>query len=121
MVIRIGSIIVSIAGLLALLLGLVLWFGGASTLVQMHMLLGILTVAALWVIGIAQAFSPGGSWVTAGLAVLIGAIVLWLGMIQTSLMTGNTHWVIQVLHLVLGVAAIGVGHMAAARSRKPAL
>jgi uncharacterized membrane protein len=121
MVIRMGSFVLSIAGLLALLLGLALWIWGASTLVQMHMLLGLLTVASLWVIGIAQAFSPGGSWLTAGLAVLIGAVVLWLGMVQTSLMTGSSHWVIQLLHLVLGVAAIGVGHMAAAKSRKGAL
>jgi hypothetical protein len=84
------------------------------------MLLGLLVVAALWVIGIGQAFASGGSWVIAACALILGALVLVLGMIQSSLMVGDLHWIIQITHLLLGVAAIGIGHMAAARYRKGA-
>jgi hypothetical protein len=35
-------------------------------------------------------------------------------------MVGEFHWIIQVIHLLLGLAAIGIGHMAAARYRKGA-
>jgi hypothetical protein len=120
MVIRITSVVLSLSGVLALIIGLLLWTHTAPNLVSLHMLLGLLVVAALWVIGIAQAFARGGSWMLATGALILGALVLYLGMIQSSLMIGEFHWIIQVVHLLLGLAAIGVGHMAAARYRKGA-
>jgi len=33
-------------------------------------------------------------------------------------MVGKYHWVIQIVHLLLGLTAIGLGHMGAARYRK---
>ena len=118
MVIRIASAVLSLAGLLALLLGLLFWTGSALNLMQMHMLLGLLAVGALLVIGIGQAFSKGGSWVIAVLALVVVAATVMLGMTQASLMVGEFHWVIQVIHLVLGLLTIGVGHMGAVRYRK---
>ena len=59
MVIRIASVVLSFAGLLALILGLLFWTNSALNLIQMHMLLGLLAVGTLWVIGIGQAFSKG--------------------------------------------------------------
>jgi len=56
MVIRIASVVLSFAGLLALILGLLIWTTSAFNLIQMHMLLGLLAVGALWVIGIGQVF-----------------------------------------------------------------
>jgi len=44
-----------LAGILALIFGLVLWTGMALNIISLHMLLGLLAVAALWVIGIGQA------------------------------------------------------------------
>jgi hypothetical protein len=120
MTIRIASIILSLAGLLALLLGLILWMGMAVNVVSLHMLLGLLTVVALWVIGVAQALTRGGSWGLAGGAIVLGALTAWLGMVQASLLVGESHWIIQVIHLLLGIATIGLGHMAAARQRKRA-
>jgi hypothetical protein len=118
MVIRIASVVLSLTGLLALILGLFFWTGTALNLISMHMLLGMLAVAALWVIGIGQAFSKFGSWIIAAAALIIGAIMVVIGMIQSSLMAGEPHWAIQVIHLMLGVLTIGICHMAAARYRK---
>ena len=118
MVIRIASIVLSFAGLLALILGLLIWTGTALNLVQMHMLLGLLAVGALWVIGIGQAFSMGGSWIIAACALVVGGILIFIGMTQTSLVVGAFHWIIQLLHLALGLLVIGIGHIGAARYRK---
>src|SRR5262245_45925159 len=118
MVIRIASVVLSFAGLLALILGLLIWTASASNLIQMHMLLGLLAVGALWVIGIGQAFSQGGSWPIAISALIAGAIMIILGWNQSALMVGSLHWVIQIVHLVLGLLVIGLGHMGAARYRK---
>jgi hypothetical protein len=120
MVIRIASVVLSFAGLLALILGLLIWTAGASNLIQMHMLLGLLAVGALWVIGIGQALSKRGSWPIAICALIVGAIMVILGWNQSALMVGPFHWVIQIVHLVLGLLVIGLGHMGAARYRKGA-
>jgi hypothetical protein len=118
MVIRIAAVVLSFAGLLALILGLLFWINSALNLIQMHMLLGLLAVGALWVIGIGQAFSKGGSWLIAACALVVGVAMIVLGWTQSSLMVGAFHWVIQVIHLVLGLLVIGMGHMGAARYRR---
>lgn len=117
MVIRIASVVLSLAGILALILGLFFLFDTGLNLVSMHMLLGLLAVGALWVIGIAQALSKGGSWMLAAVALIVGAITAGLGMIQSSLLVGDLHWVIQIIHLALGISTIGLGHMGVARYR----
>ena len=118
MVIRIAAVVLSLAGVLALISGLCFWTGTALNLVSMHMLLGFLAVAALWVVAIGQSFSKAGSWIIAACALLVGALTIVIGLYQASLMVGPLHWVIEVIHLVLGILTIGLGHMAAARYRK---
>lgn len=120
MTIRIGSVVLNFSGLLALILGLLFWNHRALNLISLHMLLGLLVVGALWVIGIGQAFFKGGSWLIAAGAVIIGVLLLVIGMTQSALMVGNYHWVIQIIHLALGLTAIGTGHIAAARVRTTA-
>jgi hypothetical protein len=118
MVFRIASIVLRFAGMLAVILGILFWSGNGLNLVAIHMLLGILVVLSLWTVGIGQAFSSGGSWPLAGAAFLLGLLVVFVGMRQTSLLVGPFHWVIQVVHLLLGMLAIGVGQFAATRGRK---
>ena len=117
MVIRIAAAVLTLAGSLALISGLLFWTGTALNLMTLHMLLGFLAVGALWVIGMAQAFAENGSWVIAGCALIVGAGMIVIGMMQSSLMVGEFHWVIQLIHLALGLLTIGVGHMAAAKTR----
>jgi uncharacterized membrane protein len=121
MVIRIASAVLTLAGLLALISGLLFWTGTALNLMSLHMLLGFLAIGALWVIGVAQVFAPRGSWIIAACALIVGAVMIVIGMTQSSLLIGRFHWVIQVIHLVLGLLTIGIGHMAAARYRKASI
>lgn len=108
----------SLAGLLALVSGLLFWTGTALDWIQLHMLLGFLTVGALWVVAIGQIFAKKGSWVIAAAAIIVGAATIVLGMTQASLMVGDFHWLVEVLHLALGIFTIGLGHIGAARYRK---
>ena len=118
MIVRIASIVLRVCGGLAVILGLLFWSRNALNLIPFHMLLGILVVLSLWIVGIGQAFTRGGSWPLAGGALLLGLLVIFVGIRQSSLLVGPFHWVIQVVHLLLGMLAIGVGQMAAARWRK---
>jgi hypothetical protein len=43
------------------------------------------------------------------LAFVWGLVVVILGLTQTEILPGNLHWLIEVLHLVLGLGAIGLG------------
>ena len=121
MAIRIASAVLTLAGLLALISGVLFWTRTALNLMALHMLLGFLAVGALWVIGVAQAFAAGRSWVIAAGALIVGAVMIVLGMMQSTLLPGEFHWIIQVIHLALGLLTIGIGHMAAARYRKTSI
>ena len=121
MVIRLASAVLTMAGLLALISGILFWTGTAVNLIALHMLLGFLAVGALWVIGLTQAFAQHGSWIIAACALIVGAVMIVLGMMQSSLLPGEYHWIIQAIHLALGLLTIGIGHMAAARYRKASL
>ena len=114
--------IVRIAGMalrgffaLNLILGLLFWFGIAEPrwLVLIHMLIGILFVAAIWLLGLAQGLQKNGS-----LGLVVGTFVV--GLIQQSLLPNSAHWVIQVIHLLLAFAGIGIGEAAAARYQRGA-
>jgi hypothetical protein len=115
---QIASIALRVCGLLAVILGILIWSGIARDLIPIHILLGLLLVLSLWIIGIGQAFSPNGSWVIAAGALVVGALVIAVGLTQSSLMVGSFHWVIQLLHLLLGVLAVGIGQIGALRYRQ---
>jgi len=117
-VIRIASILLRVFGTLAVILGLLFWVGIGLNLIPVHMLLGLLVVLLLWNVGVGQAFSKGGSWALAIGALVLGALVVILGLRQSSLLVGPFHWVIQVIHLLLGVLAVGVGQVSAGRYRQ---
>lgn len=120
MVIRLASVVLTLAGLLALASGILFWTGLALNFMTLHMMLGLLTVAALWTIAIAQATAPGGSWLFAACALLVGALAVILGLYQSSFRGGSLQWIVQVIHLLLGILTIGLGHMGAARYRRAA-
>jgi hypothetical protein len=113
----IARMLVRITGVLALILGLLFWGGSALSLIPLHMLLGLLLVLSLWLLAVlaVQAGVPIG--MAAG-AALVGLLALLLGVTQDSLLPGGAHWVIQVLHLLLGVAAVASGEMIGGRLRR---
>ncbi len=100
--------------LINLILGIWFWTGhDTGGLVLVHMLLGIVFVALLWWIGVAQALKGGSLGITLGTFAL-GLILAIVGLTQR--MMGGP--VIQIVHLLLAVLAIGLGEMAGARAKR---
>ena len=118
MVTRICSLVVRIGGSLALLLGLLRYFNIGPDLVQLHMTLGILVVLALWILATIYARTPNANLGISIGASVIGLLLLIVGVTQQGLLLNGFHWVIQVIHVLLGLTVIGMGEMLAGAIRR---
>jgi hypothetical protein len=113
------QMLIRIGGLLLLLLGALFWSGHALSLVSLHMLVGLLFVLCLW--GLAGVGLRAGA--PLGLAALVagwGALVVALGLTQDSLLPGSSHWVVRLVHLLVGITAIGLAEVLGGRIRRQA-
>ncbi len=117
MAIRISVMVLRICALAALILGILFWTDNAKGLTPVHMLLGFAVVISLWVLGIAQGLR-GGSFGLALATFAVGLLLAFVGLFQTRWLTNDMHWIIQVIHLVLALAAIGLGEMISATTRR---
>jgi hypothetical protein len=107
---------IRVVWLVQLALGLAFWTGNALGLVDLHQLLGILLALGLWT----QAALALRAGVPAGLvagAAVWGLIVLVVGLTQRELLVGSAHWVIEVIHLLLGIGLIGLAENLATRAK----
>ncbi|GCE05546.1 hypothetical protein [Dictyobacter aurantiacus] len=121
MIVRIGIMALRICVLLALILGILLWLNVISGgIVMIHMLLGLLAMISLWLLAFGIATAPQGR--NMGLAIgafIIGLLLPIVGLGQLSwLSLGSAHIVIQIIHLLLGLGAIGIGEAIAGRYRR---
>lgn len=103
--------------LVLLVLGVLFWTGHALSLINLHMAIGTIFVIALWVMAALGARARVGTGLVVN-AVIGGVIVLGLGMTQSAIMPGGTHWIVRVVHLLVGMAAIGIGEQISARIKK---
>jgi hypothetical protein len=113
--------IVRITGVLLLILGLLMWAENMNNLIGIHMLLGVIMVLSLWLLAASAATQglPPGMAIGVG---VIGLLTALLGFTQRTLLPGpSTHWIIQVLHLLLGMAAVASGEMIGGRLRRARL
>jgi hypothetical protein len=109
--------VIRITGLAQLILGVIIWPGKSDSLIPVHILIGALLVIAL----LTLSFLAARSGISISLIILavVWAFVLpaW-GLIQEKLLPETGHWVIQVLHLLFGIGAIGIAEMLSARIHK---
>ena len=118
MIVRTAQWVLRICVGLALILGILFWTSNAAdSLILVHMGLGILVVLSLWTLGFAQALTKEGNWGLAIGAVVLSLILAASGGTQDEILTGSWHWVIQVIHLLLGLSALGLGERMGGRSR----
>src|SRR5258708_4364309 len=110
--------VLRVTALMTLIVGIVFWVTDNDSLVNYHMPLGIIVVLSLWVLAITAALGKGGNWGLAIGAIVLGLVVASLGMVQKNLLVGSTHWIIQVIHLLLGLSAIALGEMIARRYKR---
>lgn len=112
--------LLSLFGIALVLLGIVFWTGHALSLLSLHMLLGALFVVCMWVLAVVGFLVPGSRGFALGVLVW-SLIVPALGVMQLSLLPGAGHWLVQALHLLVGIIAMGLGHSLARRiGRRPA-
>ena len=117
-VITIAVWVLRITVLAAIILGILFWTGNVENLIPVHMLIGIIAVLSLWVIGLAQGFIKGGSFGLALATFIVGLALAIVGLYQQQWLLGSSHWIIQVIHLLLGLSAIGLGEMINGRTRR---
>ena len=110
---------IRVTGLALVLLGLLLWVDSASGLRSIHMLLGLVLVLAL-VAAAVLALRAGAKPILPAIATAWAFLTVALGMVQAQLLVGDAHVVVQVVHLLVGVVAIGLGEALAATGRRGA-
>jgi hypothetical protein len=97
--------LVRVGGLVQIVLGGLFWIDNQLQLIPLHMLVGIVVVLGLLIQAVLGAFARVGL-ARVVLAVVWAPLVVWLGMNQATLLQGDFHWVIEVLHLAVGLAAL---------------
>jgi len=112
-----AQMLVRATGVIQLVLGGLFWTGNALDLVPLHQTVGFLLVFGLWTLA-ALAARAGVRPPLVALAAVWGLIVPILGLTQTRLLVGSAHWLIEVLHLLVGVGAIGMAEGLAARIKE---
>lgn len=111
-----AQLLVRATGVTQILLGMLFWAGIAQGLVPVHMIIGLVLVLGLWTLA-AVGLRTGAQRGLAALAIGWGFVVPALGMTQEQLLPGNLHPIIQILHLVVGIAAMGMAETLAGRIR----
>ena len=119
MVVRITVNVLRVSALLALILGILDWVGYPLVGNLIHMLLGFIVVFSLWILGGVMVTRKGGAGLGIG-AIVLGLLVLALGLTQRQILPepDPAHWVIQVIHLLFGLSAIGMGEAIGGRIRR---
>jgi hypothetical protein len=98
--------LVRVTGVAQLVLGGLFWTGNQLTLIPLHVLSGMTLVLGLWALaGLAAVVRV--SLAPVALAVAWGVLTVGFGMTQALILPGDFHLVVQVLHLLVGLAAIG--------------
>lgn len=104
------QMVIRIVGMLQLALGIVFWTGNADKLVVVHILLGLILTIALFMLTF-RAYRAGVvRWLVILAAVWAVGLPVW-GMLQEKIFPESLFWIAQVLHLICGLGAIGLGEM----------
>lgn len=102
--IRILTWITRIAGIGALLLGLIVWITGIN-IVTIHMLFGLTLTLSLLILSIIMVLIGGMR--ALGLAGIVYALIVPVfGVTQDALLPGDWHWLIRVAHMLVGLGAL---------------
>lgn len=98
---------VRVAGTLQLVLGALFWTGHAYNYLPLHIISGSLIVLTLWAVAVLALMVRTHR----GLAVfglLWGLVLPAFGMQQAAVLVGPMHWIVRVIHLVMGLAAMAL-------------
>lgn len=97
-----------IAGLGAVLLGVVIWITDAD-IATLHMTFGI-TLALVIIILSILSFFYQGLRISATAGILYALFIYAFGRMQALVLDGNLHWLIRIVHLIFGLGAIAMAN-----------
>lgn len=100
---------VRVGGLVALVLGLVIWIlpGAADGIRPLHTLAGVIITVGLLVLSLAG--FRGGKPALPLAGIVLAVILPAFGMTQSTLLVDGPHFLVQIAHLAVGIVAIGIG------------
>lgn len=118
---KIATIVVQNAirllGLTLIVLGFLFWAHHAFNLIPLHMWLGEILCALLWILAIFGMVMRLNPVLTIG-AILWGLLVVIFGMNMGGWLPGPAHEAIRVLHFLFGLVAIALAEMLSARIKR---
>ena len=112
---RILLMLMRIGAAVQVVVGLGLWSGRWYSLVDLHRTVGVVYVVLLWVLAII-ALVQRRSVKTALFAIVWGFVIVALGFAQQGILIGDLHWIVRVVHLIIGLAAMPIAERLAPRS-----
>ncbi|HEX4215659.1 MAG TPA: hypothetical protein VIA06_20260 [Candidatus Dormibacteraeota bacterium] len=90
--------------LVNIVLGILFWTGHVTGLVPLHILLGIILTLLLVILALLAGIRGKPGLLVVG--VIVAILLPVVGLNQQSWDQGSGHWIIQVLHLLVGILAI---------------
>lgn len=113
----IAQMTIRVCFVVLIVLGVLFWTGRADSLIPLHQFLGFILVLALWTLAVLAARSHVPV-VLVAIAILWGLLLPIFGLTQVRILPGSFHWIVQVLHLLVGLAAVGQAENLARRIRE---
>ena len=110
-------IVARVIAVVQVALGIVVWTGHGDSLIPLHIAVGLLLVVDLWA-AVALGLRSGAPIGLALLALVWSVGMPVFGLVQANLLSGGAHLAVQVLHLVVGLAAVGLVEALAWSSRR---
>jgi len=110
------QMLIRVTGVIQLVLGVAFWTGNALGLVPLHQLIGFVIVLSLWTMAALAARAGVQPGLVAAAAVW-GLVLPVLGLTQRELLPGSAHWLVEVLHLLVGLGALGLAENLATRAK----
>ena len=114
--------IVRVSGTIQLVLGILFWTGHGYDYLPLHIINGVLIVLSLWTVAVLALVARTRT----GLAVFglaWGLALPAFGLRQATVLVGSMHWIVRVIHLLMGLAAMGIagtlGQAITHRARTP--
>jgi hypothetical protein len=107
-----------VSWLVQLVIGSLFWTGHLTGLVPLHIIVGLIFVFTLWALAALALMSKTGGTM-AWVALAWGLLTLLLGLGQVRILVGDPHPIAQIVHLLVGIAALGFAEDLARRMRRP--
>jgi len=104
---RVSLMLMRLGAAIQLILGIGFWTGHWTGAIPAHRTIGVIYVVLLWVLAV-LALMKRANVGLALFAIVWGVVIAGLGMMQQTMLVGDLHWIIRVLHLVIALSAMPI-------------